>query len=518
MSFSVILHKFFTIFLAFLPVCCMIVSSGCSENRCYLEQPEASVNAPSAGNSENLPVDIHFFFDRTESMKGFTQFENNNKYSENTHSHYKETMPIIVNAVQNIKNGNSKYYQYGDTQITEMDRNKVLSTNSGNPGVRMGAFYGIKNGIDREPFVPGSRELNGRPFSKVNRFIYTELTEGDDDGKKLFIIVTDFYETDSPDIFKDFFQSAFNKGFSGAIFAIDSEFAGVVYDVLENKKGFPVAGNVKNAFFVLIAGNNEELLQYCEKLINDLHEMQIVFNNSIFMAGRDTTVSAMPDEAERAGSKRDYEEYDSNTPLNFDLLETGSAGLYYLTANDEGDAEAVPADLPAYRINPGYRMRFIAALAEIPQYLADNYNYNCAWEIEYFEGDNSHAADAGISEFTGIKRKNYFDAVVSIGSATRNMQSLCLIIETAANENTNAVKEMENGFYRFSFNVQANAHSRPKWVDEKSANNLSDFEESSNNGRLKILNFRKVYSDIAEVYNNSKTAPSFSGNLFFIKR
>jgi hypothetical protein len=481
----------------------LVFFTGCSKlGRVYLEAPE-----PSSGIETNAFTDavvqIRYFFDKTASMQGFANVQN---------SAYIQTIPLLWETGENLwPITEPSYYVYGDLQIGRISKNLIDSRET---GLLASSFYTIRN-LDR---LFGDRVVasDNKPFSAVNDYIHNNI---DTDSRCLYVIVTDFYETNSSSVFYRFFRDAFDKNMSSALFAVESEFNGVLYDIYSDKSTpYPQSGrtgNISSTFFVLIIGSSTEVLRYSEKLYSDLTEKKITFYDTVFLISEAERASPKPASFIMAQNTRRFESDElrsSMVNMRQPQINNSQLSLYHWE-----EIVAVPADVEAYQILTNIGSRYSAQLTDKAIINDNSFTYPVTLQVGYHAGEKTKVEPGTISRFANHRNSDNFFVfqVVPISIETgigRLFQRLDLVGEIRNPKN------LASGYYKISYSVQAEAVV-PDWVRGKNAENYEEFEASHVLGALiKVHGFRKVYNDIIDAYNAHKFRPAWSGELYLVRR
>ena len=475
-----------------------ILLGGCQGRlgKCYLEKevlPKPSVTEVIDDDS----VQIHYFFDKTASMMGFAR---------KSDSAYTYAIPVLYEAGENLwPITEQSYYVYGDSQIGKIKKDKIHPRET---GLRSSSFYRLRD-ID-DLFGTRIKYSDGKPFSAVHDYIKSTI---DADSKCLYVVVTDFYETDSNNVFYRFFRDAFAANLSGAIFAVESEFNGDVYDIYPDKrKAFTTKGQKISTFFILIIGSSSEVIKYSEKLYSDFISNKIIFDNTVFIIGSNERVSPVTFGSVTTDNPRKFNT--EKTKLSLVNLRRYSdnrkLGIYQW--DNHNNSAAANAD--AYQMFAKIGIRYAGKLTDKAILSNGNFDYPVIPKIEYTAGSNSGKESETPTKFKEDKKNyDFFNFRTEVMSKkTRISHPLFMIIDTRN------YKSIKSGYYKITYSVQANA-VLPDWVKNKDAVNIDEYTEAHNNNeRMKVLGLGKVYNDIAEAYNKTKTRAAWSGELFLIKR
>lgn len=472
--------------------------------RVFLETAEPANPAElTIPGEDTRPLQIRYFFDRTFSMRGFATVPD---------SAYIRTIPMIWGVGDSLwPAADSFYYVYGTVQIGRLGRATLAH---GARGLRWSGFYG--DGPYRGTWVRAG--IPRRPFFALNNYIHDSI---DPDARSLYVVVTDLYEADDPLVFSRFFQAAFDKGLSGAMFAVESEFNGVVWDVLGyDMQGRPLpfpgpgltqtpTGLTRSTFFILIIGSGLEVAQYSERLFSDLVGGGIMFNHTVFLVdgSAERVVSPETGEFRMIQNHRLFESDSAKFYMvNLRQLDNRQLGLFTWDGTSP-----VPAGVEAYQVMGGVGSRYSAVLTDMA---LGGFNFNVATQIRFHAGETGVVSPGTISDFGAAAGDHFtFRAIpYPVGAGDRFFRRLHLIGET---RNHGA---FASGFYRVSYHVQAEAII-PAWVMEKNAETIGEFEEAYERGdRLRVLGLRRVYNDIVVAYNRNSNRPAWFGELYLVRR
>lgn len=475
--------------------------AACSrQTRVFLEPSPQNV-----ANGLRGPVQIRYFFDRTMSMRGFTTI---------TDSAYTRTIPLLWGAGDSLwPTADSFYYVYGTIQVGRIERAYLEDSQ----GLLVPEFYfdGPRRGVQVRP-------SHGRPFYTLHGYIHDII---DPTARGLYVVVTYFNEAHNPAVFSRFFQVAFDRGLSGALFAVRSEFDGIVWNVYNNRS-FPEAGTTgrtMSTFFILVIGSRLEVEQYSERLFSDFVGAGISFNHTVFLVGPEERV-AFPDIGRfiDAPNIRLFEsELETNpfsTMVNLRPLDNRQLGLFRWV--DSARYEA--AGVEAYQIMRGIGSRYSALLTR-RAFDTGSFDYNVTTEVWFHDGERRNPSHGVTSEFSEFRAAgNHFDFRVvpnPVDSVTGGFFRQLYLIGETRNHDT-----LESGFYRVAYRVQANAVI-PAWVMEKNAETIGEFgamhERMDQHGErvgLGVLGLRRVHNDIIVAYNRNNERLAWSGELYFVRR
>jgi len=495
------------------------------------------------------PLRINYFFDRTFSMRGF---------SEVLDSAYIRTIPLLWRVGDSLwPTVESAYYVYGTVQIGRTSRAELASMQD---GLRVPRFYG--DGPNRGSFV--RQAIPRRPFYALYHYVHDTIHPSAW-ARSLSVIVTDLYEADDPAVFSRFFQTAFAKNLSGAFFAVESEFDGVVWDVRGyTPQGVPVpfpwwgqtTGRTMSTFFILILGNSVAVEHYSKRLHSELTASEIAFNHAVFiMDGREfsmpvervyhtTGTDGQPNMITVHTTARDIF---SAVPQEISFPETGNfltipniarfesqdarfsmVNLRALNNRQLGifrwldDGTSVPASVEAYQIMGRIGSRY-SALLGITALAGDAFVYRVNGQVYFHPGERRNLSLGEVSEFRPFAaQENHFELRVEPDPfAAQNggfFQGLRITIEI---RNLDALPA---GFYKVRYTVNSHA-LMPEWVIEKSADTIGAFEAMHERVDsvgmrvgLGVLGLRSVYSDIITAYTHSRFNRHWQGEVYFVRR
>ena len=452
------------------------VFTACAPPRVYLptERPKSLADSgKSPVDPDDSPVEIHFFFSRTFSMRGFLK--------ERSKTSYQHTMPMITGAAErnwSIHNHQYNYYDYGDDNI----RSRTDENIRRDPGVHSLDFY-YRYGGEPAPHIP-----EHQPFASVNRRIHNELIK--DQSKKLFVVVNNFYETNGPVLFSRFFEQAFEQGMSGAIFAVESEFNGMIYNVLDPEGGwrrpFSTKGEVISTFFIFIIGSTAEVESYCKSLYNQLIEAEsITFKHTVFLLNHTGFLDRI-----------------SRPRTDMRAVTGKMAGIFQW----DGTKEMPAAGVEAYQLLR--QMKQTGPLYSILFKYENIFYNNASFEFGgglttgYSAGERGSVTPGFESQFRG-EGGGSFELKVQPDDQSGRLR---VTVDTKDHSN------LSPGFYRLTYNIWAK-FKIPDWVVNKNTLDVP----SLNEGTLKVVKLRDVYESILAAYNKYASLPEQTGTLYLVK-
>jgi len=229
---------------------------------CNIESITLSTNSPIVEN-KGLNVSVHV--DGSGSMKGYAAMSNNN---------YARTLELISNAIINTDDINVEYHRIGDdTSITRTDFRRDASSP---------IFYDGSDPKYRPITSPIQEAIKPRPSERDKLTIVVTDLEADDNGQFLEVL-TQHYLNQDPD----------NENYTVGVWAIKSEFSGVVFDPMTgraNVRHQSQVGNIETyrPFYVLFIGKSDHIVKYFNELkrldsqLQEASEMFIFPTRSIF--------------------------------------------------------------------------------------------------------------------------------------------------------------------------------------------------------------------------------------------
>ncbi|GMO17289.1 MAG: hypothetical protein Pg6A_03620 [Termitinemataceae bacterium] len=446
---------------------------------------------------------IHFFFDRTESMRGFTVTGDN--------SEYVAALPALWSAADVFTKMDAHFYEYGETYISKFKNAEYIKRAALRP-----SFYG-GNAVTNDDVRTKVKDVtSGQPFTSVAA--YTKKLEKPGD---LFVIVTDLYEQNRDDPFSRFYRDAFARGLSGAFFAVESSFSGTIHSVSRvhtDETKIPVR-NGKSTFFICIAGDSGVVSPYCAALAKELVAQKLSFDSTVFIvtpAGEEGTISGKEPlffAGEPALGGPRFFGQSENTIKRVNILpqqitvlgETKTSYQAYQIRNDNSRwAAGLP--IPPANANP------------------KSFVYKPELIFSFSEGSSGKRSEqnaptqfSGISGQVNISAKVTHIAEIPETAGWDAKYPLYLVIET---KNHN----LSQGWHKIEYEVIPEAIPVPDWISALNADNISALEESAyangagSGARVKTLQLANVYEKIAEAYNKTKPRSIYKDELYLVKK
>jgi hypothetical protein len=427
-----------------------------------MDAPQTGTERPSA------PAVVRYFFDRTESMKGFTADGGEAGYGK------------ALRALWGVKpsGAEEEFYEYGELGIAQYD--KAGAANRVKGRVLRPEFYGLESSFWARPNLKSDSERtkiaetrDGGPLYGVLNFLGALEPDG------LYVFVTDLYEQQNYGAHpvQSLFSGIFEAGLAGALFAVESTFKGVVHSVssTDDKASIQVP-NGAATFFICIAGGNAEVFEFTMAFANDLKANDINYHSSVFLT---RPVGAIEPRISnpRPGNNREFSDA-KNALVSMNI-----------------DRENTRAQ--AYRLLMFDSSRWVAGLP-LPHINFDNFSYSSNFSLFYDDGKrdkkNDNAGVWGPADSGNITAKSQ--------RGSRN-NPLFFIVETKN-------KSLSAGHYKLDYEIIPEAKPAPDWVRNLNAPDISALRESArsgaeNGGGIKVLELLNVYRKIAEAYN--KTNP-----------
>jgi hypothetical protein len=463
---------------------CAVISCGRVGN-CYIEAPLEKATAETAR--------LHFFFDKTLSMRGFVE--------KGDESQYVKALPLLWQAVDTaFFSSSTHFYEYSTHSI-----NELKSTDAVTYVKREALRPDFYSGVETEG-VP-VKTNNGQPFSSVADYIAAL-----DEPGSAYIVVTDLYEQNRENPFFLFFRDAFSRGLSGAFFAVESSFTGSVHSVsgVNEEKSVFVRDGIA-VFFVCIIGDSDTVYSYSAALAKEL-ENKINFNSAVFMIDGAKDLELYHGEPVMAGSAKRF----GGKENAFKQVNIRWEEISVIT----NLSPPPPVKIESYQLLTKTGSRFTAGLP-LKNINPSSFNYKIEFSLSYFDGKTATAAGKEPSQF--ILKSNSTDVearVFNISKIDEDSRSLIdtnyplyVVIETKN-------REMKNGWYKISYRIISDAIPKPGWVSAINAENIKDLEESAKEkgGHVKVLGLEQFYEKIAGAYNNVRSRNNYSNELYLLKR
>jgi hypothetical protein len=514
---------------------------------CYVaETPRPAEDVPPGPPS---PVkQVRYFFDRTESMQGFTQ---NDQFKVDAigrmvvPGHVEEsTYTKAIESVWTVggqlwaSQAESLYYEFGGLVICEIPFSPVVLNE-----LRKPQFYGYNKysygpGTNRQVvYSVKNSDGEGQPFGSVADYIrdsvYTapEITQN-----CLNIVITDLYENNKAHLyFHQLFQDAFERGMSGAIFAVTSSFNGNINDVSgsNNQKNIPVK-NGSSTFFIFIVGDTGSVQAYSEGLARDFEikgmmkgtdfELSLFINDALYQ-GKPYLLLPSGQEftrRETVFNSGDYK-YKKVNLRKTTLLSWAERDTPPKSGEDEERSVKYVlqrSDAEAYLTIGDSGSRYIAALP-VEKGDITEFEYSVDVRVEYFDGGKNTRGEPSAFEPYARPVGTIVTAAVDVApdeleasvDAEVGTDYLYLLIET---KNKNLIQ----GYYKIGYTVRSHGKI-PAWVYDRSASDIEELEASvAAGGQIKVLHLTTIYGYIKEAFNKIRNANNevYSGVLYLVRK
>jgi hypothetical protein len=461
-------------------LCVLVCFATCTKgNLAYVETREDS--PVKAGE-----VTVNYFFDRTESIRPFTY---------KTDTAYSFAMSSLITVGQDLFGSDPlSFYDFAGELRHISALPEQIQVDIQKPG-----FYVP----DRARFASNERipviiiDDQPQPFFTVAEYI----RENHREKNELNIITTDLYEqSDISQYFHRFYRDAFARGLSGAIFAIDSEFKGPLYNIGAGNQRLDVDGF--STIFVFVTGKSNILKEFCGQYSKKLNEKHILFNVSLFSldepSAADTSIENVMAGNERGYEKREAEKL--NTMINLrriaGVIKTWEATGQSDDAGKGASSVTRTADVEAHRVMSNAGARYVRRIGGNNENISPQIGQ---LSLEYFDGGKTVSGKP--SEFA----PELAEAVLSPSFFQDDG------IWYMAFKITN--KSLKSGYYRVKYNVV------PGWVIGLDAGDgtvgFDNLKESNRRGeRIQVLHLRSIYDAVLEDFNREN---GFSG-LFYLVR
>jgi hypothetical protein len=469
------IRKFDFLFVTFLLFVCL---AACSKiGICYVESSEGSV-------SDSSDIRVNYFFDRTESIRPFT-------YKRDTG--YSLAMSSLLTVGQDL---------FGSDPLSFYDVAGILRHTTALPEqlqveIQKPAFYVPDPPRFPSDFTESVIVVDGlsQPFFTVAEYIRKNC-RGDNE---LNIITTDLYEqNDISQHFHTFFRNAFARGMSGAIYAVNSEFRGNIYNITGNNRYLYVDGY--STLFVFMTGRKDIIEKYCAAYSKKLTEKNIAFNSLLFLLG-DVSLDSVLLESVTAGNPRTYESAERSGKMINLRQAANTIRVWEETQPAEGKKKASyvsrVAGIEAYRpitnLDPQYVKYIDVKSADIAPTIE-------TVSLEYFNGTGK-TSEGHLSEF---KSESPETILTSAAFEKDGVWYLAIRING---------QNLKSGYYRVSYNIM------PDWVLALDAGDGADgydiLKASNQYGeRVKVLHLKSIFQSIQDDFNKEN---GFGGVFYLVK-
>lgn len=460
---------------AFFAFLCALAS--CSRvGRLVVETPR------DKGEKPLPPETVRYFFDRTESMKGFVAAGAEAGYGK------------ALKALWSVKpeGAAEEFYEYGESGIAKYEtgaanrvKGKVLRSEFYGHDSHFWALSNLKSDGERKKVA---EKKDGGPLYGVFNFL------GALEPAALYIIVTDLYEQQNYGAhpLQSVFSGAFGAGLAGALFTAESSFKGVINTVssTDETASIPVP-NGTASFFICIIGENSAVSDFSAALAKELKAHAVVYHNAVFLTNPVGNIKPRVSNP-RPGNAREF-----------------SSAEYALVSMNIDREKTHPQ---AYRLLKFDASRWAAGLA-LPNINFDSFSYKPNPSFFYDDGKREKKNEGAASVWQSIE-PGPISVKTPRGSAKSN--ALYIVVETANDD-------LSAGHYRVSYDIIPDAKTAPNWVKNLNAPDVSSLRESIASGAasgegIKVLELSNVYRTIAEAYNKISQRKIYKDSLYLTKR
>ncbi|GHV78318.1 hypothetical protein AGMMS49944_01090 [Spirochaetia bacterium] len=438
--------------------------------------------------SEPLNPRIHYFFDRTGSMQGFT--------AKGDASEYVSALPALWQAAEvAFPDFEPHFFEYNEDFTNEFKGSEAIATVKRN--VLRAGFYGTSGSSGGNKIQV--KRNNNQPFQAAASYIIDNVDNEETQGS-LYVVVTDLYEQNIENPFSRFFRDAFSRGLSGAFFAVESSFSGNIYSVSRVNEGENIAvNNGRSTFFICMAGDSAVIERYCTQLSRELSRSRLNSQNVVFMVNPGTIPKPNVGDIELVNSKQHIND-NAFSPINL------------IGTEIDGELEG----FEAFRLRGDILSRYSAGFA-LQNINVSSFDYEVPISLFYDNKKNKlnrldastfiSAESSAVKDFSAkiTPLSNIDDGLVDVN------YPMYLTIEVQN-------KNVKNGWYLIKYSVVPHAKSTPRWVEELNAENIAELRGSVKSERVKVLNLTSVFEKIASAYNDIKSKSIYSNELYLVKR
>jgi hypothetical protein len=332
---------------------------------------------------------------------------------------------------------------------------------------------------------------NGRQvFESMAKYIAAQPSED-----ALFVAVTDLYEQNREDnCFSTLFSDAFKRGLSGALIAVESRFNGTIENISINSTQRIKVDGI-STFFIFIIGQRDVLKKYCEALLETVEFKQVNSEYVLFLTddGRPSAEIPWTPATKNANSERTFEKigYGNNINLKDDIYRL-------FTWNGNTAVQADSSKTESFRLLGSFRSQYVGGIS-VDYADTRSFSFEPSYTVGYSNGERGEQGAFTVFETLSDREKTDFTLTVIDGNEVSGMNTshypLAVVIETNNNS-------LDKGCYQINYEIFKKAIV-PRWVRERSADNLNELEESNRTNTLvKILRLESIYRYIAEAYND----------------
>lgn len=476
----------------------IILVFSCSKSavNCYIENDENDENRETTPQPvSSNPIQVHYFFNKNETMQGYTT------KGESEYVRAMEPIWLSGDFLWPAGKGNHSFYDFGDNLIRLLDKTQIISH------VRQPNFYGNLDKVVTRPIRTVKENKKELPFFSLSEYIQDNIKDNN-----LYVIVTNLYERNNSDqVFSLFFLNTFEKGYSAAIFAIESEFSGRVYtfDYQNTEIPFEV-NNGTSTFFILIVGSGKVVAQYNQELSKQYRLKNINFENSLFLLDSyNGTAAWIPPSGDASGTRN----LNKNPYTRINLPEKAPNELKLFSVSNEE-----LTGVNAYYLKGTVGSRYFAGLPVNIVDGNDYFSYKPILEVSYYDGKKAEPGKTSVFKEIGTANFStaYYKTVDIMGD----------IVSSQINENYPLYvsisiknKGLKDGHYRVFYKIvpEVSLDNLPKWVQQKTVDSLADFKASIDTKRdVKVRGLTSIYSKIAEEFNKIMRERGIYSEKFYL--
>jgi hypothetical protein len=476
----------------------MLVSLCSLDSSCSSDQFEEPIleDVDELSDKPPEPIQINYFFDRTDSIKGFAL---DGKTYENE---YTRAIDSVWKASNILSNSDTKieYYEFGKNAPA-----KLSGTRS---DLKKKDFYYVNDG----------KQDDKQPFGSVATFIKNKYANNEEMiQNSLNVVITDLYENNCETrYFHSLFKDAFDIGLSGAIFAVESEFDGNINDISSTYNNVNKRVYGRSTIFIFLIGDSNNVKKYGKKLNSDFKEKGLHYNEALFLIKSEFQVKSKIVPKPLA----EIVTVDFNTSEYKDKYKYKTFNLVPIKLKKQfknpisNTIEIIDAQVDAYLAQTSKSRYFIGIpIEETELAKIAKIEYSVDTSIYYFNGekklDNKEAF-----KFTPYEKVN----VVKTASVQRTdadkeevteYKKLESLMQMYTFPNTDYIyitvdinnAELDSGYYKIMYDIKPKVKI-PDWVEVKNASTSEDFQKSNSWGELiRVLNLKEVYQDIVDSFS-----------------
>jgi hypothetical protein len=515
--------------------------TACSRGIVFLPDPSPKSLEPEP----EKPVNIHYFFKRNESMGGFVNQNKETSYMKSLHAIYQ-----IGDEIARPKPGSNTFlYEYGAISIDSLPekppditkasyvRRMIRNENPYRNKEENTRYY--KYGAQKERVKV--EDSGGQPFEAVSKFILNKLYKRDTDAGKngLYIIISNLLEQGrNTPVFHSFYDQAFRKGLSGALFAINSEFSGPVFRFSlgktdEQEEAIRSNFNGSATFFIIIVGNRNEVSLYTRELSQNLKWNEVPHNKVVFLIdpeethvrtiGSKTITSREryewivdPEAPAVPTEKRKYRKYNEKDRYSLiNLTESANRKLGLFRWQGDG-VNKVEAGVRAYRLDTNLGSRYVAGL-QADDLDNECYTYQGKLAVKYSTGIKPKPQTKNTAVFEEIKDlSGLFDynTFYDVPGEVAKLMGDCPVFFSI----TTANRELKKGFYQVQYDITPEPVVMPYWIKDRHVGSEPKLlEEMDKEKIVKVENLMPIYQGIIDAYKGTRDREKYTVDFYLVK-